>query len=156
LPTDADVNAQVDTALSDIGLDHLLSASVTGTDVTDDSIIAKLVSKNATADWDDFSNTTDSLQAIYDKINALNNLSTSDVNAEVLDVLDTDTFSELASVPGASPTLSQAIRWLYLLARNKITQTSTAQSVKADDASTEVASATVGDDGTTATRGEWS
>ena len=63
----ADVNAQCDTALSDIGLDHLLSASVVGTDVTDNSVIAKLVSASATADWDDFINTTDSLQAIRDR-----------------------------------------------------------------------------------------
>jgi len=64
----SDVNAEVDTALSDIGLDHLISASVTGTDITDDSIIAKLVSKSATADWDNFDNTTDSLQAIRDAL----------------------------------------------------------------------------------------
>jgi len=146
----------VDTALSDIGLDHLLSASVTGTDVTDDSIIAKLVSKNATADWDDFSNTTDSLQAIYDKINALNNLSTSDVNAEVLDVLDTDTFSELASVPGATSTLVDKLTWVFMLARNKMTQTNTTQKVFADDESTQVGSAAVDDDGTTFTKGEYS
>lgn len=63
----AQVNAEVDTALADIGLDHLVSASVTGTDVTDDSIIARLVSSSATADWDDFVNTTDSLQAIRDR-----------------------------------------------------------------------------------------
>ena len=67
LITEAEVNAQVDLALSDIGLDHLLSASVTGTDITDNSIVAKLVSKEATADWDDFNNTTDSLQAIRDR-----------------------------------------------------------------------------------------
>jgi len=63
-----DVNAEVDTALSDIGLDHLISASVAGTDITDNSIIAKLVSKSATADWDDFDNTTDSLEAIRDAL----------------------------------------------------------------------------------------
>lgn len=62
----ADVNAQVDTALSDIGLDHLVSASVAGTDITDNSIIAKMVSKETIADWDDFVNTTDSLQALRD------------------------------------------------------------------------------------------
>jgi hypothetical protein len=57
----------VDARLEAIGLDHLLSASVTGTDVTDDSLFAMLVSKEATADWDDFVNTTDSLQAIRDR-----------------------------------------------------------------------------------------
>ncbi len=62
----AEVNAQVDTALSDIGLDHLLSAAVVGTDVVDNSVVAYLVSSAATADWDTFVNTTDSLQAIRD------------------------------------------------------------------------------------------
>jgi len=63
----ADVNSEVDTALADIGLDHLVGASVTGTDVVDNSIVAKLVSKSGTADWDDFDNTTDSLEAIRDR-----------------------------------------------------------------------------------------
>lgn len=63
----ADVNAEVDTALSDIGLDHLLSASVTGTDVANNSVVAKLVSSSGTADFDDYDNTTDSLQAIRDR-----------------------------------------------------------------------------------------
>ena len=63
----ADVNAEVDTALVDIGLDHLLAASVTGTDVTDNSVIAKLVSKSATADWDSYTKTTDAMEAIRDR-----------------------------------------------------------------------------------------
>ena len=63
----AQVNAEVDTALSDIRLDHLLAAAVVGADVVDDSVIAKLVSAGATADWDTFVNTTDALQAIRDR-----------------------------------------------------------------------------------------
>ena len=63
----AAVNAEVDTALTDIGLDHLVSAAVVGADVVDNSIMAKLVSSQATADWDDFVNTTDALQAIRDR-----------------------------------------------------------------------------------------
>ena len=62
----AEVNTQVDLGLSDIGLDHLIAASVTGTDITDNSIIARMVSKSATADWDSFDNTTDALEAIAD------------------------------------------------------------------------------------------
>lgn len=49
------------------GLDHLVAASVAGTDVVDNSIFAKIVSSSATADWDTFVNTTDSLQAVRDK-----------------------------------------------------------------------------------------
>jgi hypothetical protein len=63
----ASINAEADTALSDLGLDHLVSAPVTGTDVTDNSIIAKLASSAATADWDTYVNTTDALQAIRDR-----------------------------------------------------------------------------------------
>lgn len=63
---DAEVQSECNDALVALGLDHLVSAAVTGTDVTDNSIFAYIVSKSATADWDDFDNTTDSLQAITD------------------------------------------------------------------------------------------
>jgi len=62
------INAEVDTALVDIGLDHLLSAAVIGADVTDNSIFAKLVSKSATASWLTFNNTVDSLEAHHDYV----------------------------------------------------------------------------------------
>ena len=64
---DAEVQSECNDALVAIGLDHIVSASVTGSDIVDDSIIAKLVSKESTADWDDFDNTTDSLQGIRDR-----------------------------------------------------------------------------------------
>lgn len=64
----AEVNTEVDTALSDIGLNYLISSAVTGANVTDNSIIAYLVSKSATADWDSFNNTTDSLEALSDSV----------------------------------------------------------------------------------------
>lgn len=58
--------ANTNTGLVAQGLDHLLSAAVIGADVTDNSIFAYLVSKSATADWDNFVNTTDSMQAQRD------------------------------------------------------------------------------------------
>jgi len=64
---DAEIQSECADALVAIGLDHLVSASVAGSDVTDNSIVAKLVSKESTADWDDFVNTTDSLQAVRDR-----------------------------------------------------------------------------------------
>ncbi|MEE9612882.1 MAG: hypothetical protein V3W19_16635, partial [Desulfatiglandales bacterium] len=48
------------------GLDHLVQTSVIGDDVADNSIIARFVSSAATADWDTFVHTTESLQAIRD------------------------------------------------------------------------------------------
>jgi hypothetical protein len=78
-----------------------------------------------------------------------------DVNAEVVDALSTDTYAEPAAVPAATATLAAKVGWLAALARNKVTQTATEQTVLADDGTTEVATATVSDDGTTYTRGEF-
>lgn len=64
---DAEVQSEVDDALIAKGLDHLVFTSVTGTDIADNSIIAKMVSKSATADWDSFANTTDALEALRDR-----------------------------------------------------------------------------------------
>jgi hypothetical protein len=78
-----------------------------------------------------------------------------EVNAEVLDVLQTDTFAELASIPGATSSLKDKLTFLFMLARNQLEQTATASTLRADDTTTSVGASTVADDGTTATKGEW-
>lgn len=78
-----------------------------------------------------------------------------DVNTEVLDVLNTDTFAEPGqAAPAATATLVAKIGYLYKFLRNKKTQTATTLSVFADDASTVDQKATISDDGTTFTHGE--
>lgn len=62
----AQINSECDASMVTYGLDHLVQASVTGSDVADNSIIARLASKASTADWDTFNNTTDSLEALRD------------------------------------------------------------------------------------------
>lgn len=81
-------------------------------------------------------------------------VTTAQVNAEVLDVLQTDTFAELAAVPAATSSLKDKLTWLFQWARNKSTQTSTQRKLYADDASTVISTETVSDDGTTYTKGE--
>lgn len=78
-----------------------------------------------------------------------------DVNAEVLDVLVTDVFAEPATVPAATASLKDKIGWQAVLARNKITQTATTQTVRNDGDSGTIGAATVSDNGTTATRDEF-
>lgn len=85
----ADVNAQCDAAIETYGLDHLVSASVTGTDVANNSIMARIVSASATADWDDFVQTTDSLQALRDHIGDGTNLTEAGGDGDHLTVLAT-------------------------------------------------------------------
>lgn len=67
----ADVNAEVDTALSDIALDRFFKTVVVGADVVNGSVISKLVSKATPPDWDTFDHATDSLEALSDAINLL-------------------------------------------------------------------------------------
>ena len=64
----AAINVEADTALVDIGLDHLVAVAAGGLDVTNNSIMAQLVSKSAPADWDSYVSTTDSLQAQRDEM----------------------------------------------------------------------------------------
>lgn len=78
-----------------------------------------------------------------------------EVNAEMLDVLVTDTFAELSGVPAATASLADKIAWICMLARNQGTQTSTTKTLLADDTTTPVATSTINDDGTTFTRGEF-
>ncbi len=79
-----------------------------------------------------------------------------EVNAEVDDVLSTDTQAMPGQEnPSATPTLVKAIMFLYKRFRDKYTQTSTEGKLMADDATTVDQKCTVSDDGTTFTRGEW-
>lgn len=226
------VETGVNNSLVALGLDHLVGAAVTGTDVVDNSIVAKMVSKSATADWDSFVNTTDALEAIRDKetdietdtaeigaagagltaidlpnqtmdivgnitgnlsgsvgsvtgsvgsvtghtpqtgdsfarlgapagasvsadIAALNDLSAAQVNAEVVDALNTDTYAEPGQgAPAATTTLANKIGYLYKFLRNRKTQTATTLSIYADDGTTVDQKATISDDATTYDHGE--
>jgi hypothetical protein len=78
------------------------------------------------------------------------------VNAEVVDVLTVDTYAELAAVPAATSTILAKLNWLFLRARNKVTETATTQTVYDDAGTGAVATSTISDDGTTLTRGEYS
>jgi len=89
-------------------------------------------------------------------VSGLNDLSAAQVNAEVLDVMNTDTFAEPGSVPAATATAFAKLGWLYALARNKMTQTSTTQTLRNDADSGDVGTSTHSDSAGTYTRGEWS
>ena len=77
------------------------------------------------------------------------------VNAQVLDVLNVDTFAEPGQeAPAATTTIIKKLGYIFKFARNKLTATSTTVSIFADDAATVDQKSTVSDDGTTFTRGE--
>lgn len=65
------------------------------------------------------------------------------------------TDNEPASVPSANAAMSAKLSWLFLLARNRIIQSSTQQIVYADDGTTEVGTSIQSADNISYTRGEF-
>lgn len=82
-------------------------------------------------------------------------ISASATAADNVEVAFASTLAEEAAVPAANAPIWTKLNFLFLKARNKITQTATTQIVKADDGTTTVATSTVSDDATTFTRGEF-
>lgn len=89
------------------------------------------------------------------KADSLGTTAKADVNAEVLDVLNVDTFTQPSAAPAATTTLRAMIGWLFTLQRNENRQTSGLRSVRNDANSANIATAVVSDDGTTAKREKW-
>jgi hypothetical protein len=87
-------------------------------------------------------------------LSGLNDLSAAQVNAEVVDVLSVDTFAELTAPPAATSSLKDKITWLFMYARNKVTQTATQRKVYRDDTTTVAGTSATSDNGTTFTKGE--
>jgi len=82
-------------------------------------------------------------------------ISLANINAEMVDVLFTDTDAEPAQgAPGATISLADKIGFLYKAWRNRSNQTATTYQLFNDDASTVDHKATVSDDATTAEKGE--
>ena len=88
-------------------------------------------------------------------LDALNDISPAQVKAEVVDALTADTYAEPGSPPAATASLKDKIGWNAVLSRNKITQTSSTQTLRNDADAGDIGTAAVSDDGTTATRDEW-
>lgn len=86
------------------------------------------------------------------------NLSGTDIQTVANGALTSAKFGSLtapSAVPGAAPSLFDAIAWLFTLGRNKITQTATTQLLRNDGDSATIGTSTVSDDGTTFTRGKF-
>lgn len=84
----------------------------------------------------------------------LSTLTAANVNAEVVDALSVDTYAELSAPPAATSSLKDKITWLFMYARNKVTQTALARTLYRDDTTTVAGTSATSDNGTTFTKGE--
>jgi hypothetical protein len=78
------------------------------------------------------------------------------LNAEVVDALITDTYTEPGTgAPPATASLEEKISWLYAFWRNKSLTTATLLTMRNDADDADVCKATLSDDGTTFTKTEY-
>jgi len=85
-------------------------------------------------------------------------LGPAEVNAEIVDVMKTDTMTQSTLCPQEAPpvnaTIEEAIAYLYKAWRNRSTQTADTYSLYADNTTTQDQKATVSDNATIADKGE--
>lgn len=91
-------------------------------------------------------------------VDSLNTQAKADVNAEVKDVMETDTQSEPTGVPLANSSFKEKIGWIFSRFRNKQTfvKSTGVERVYADDSVTTLGTSTDTDDGSTFTKGKMS
>lgn len=146
------VQAEAAAALAAINLDHLLFSAVDtnfANTVHLDSVVGYLADNGTSASFD---RTTDSLEAMNNRAIQQSTTLNSIINAT--DSL-TNVDLEVSSVPAASSTMMARVGWLFALARNRILQTATEQTLRNDDDDADIATASTSDDGTTFERGPW-
>ena len=106
---------------------------------------------------DDVENLNATIGALGAGLTAIGGFSTTakgQINTEVVDVLRTDTATELSGVPAASPNLHAMVQFVYMKIRNKETQTATVATIN-NDAGSAIGTSTTSDDATTYTKGEY-
>ncbi len=77
-----------------------------------------------------------------------------DVNAEMVDVLTTDTYAEPTEPPGDNASIEERTAWTYMMARRKLNQTNDTQTLY-DANGDPIATADVVKSSTDVTRDEW-
>ncbi len=120
----ADINAEVDTGITDAAL-----ATAANLETVDTNVDAILI---------------DTASTIPSQITGLNDISAANVNTEVVDVMRTDLIPNAVNTDGTMPTIAQAI-YLILQALTEHSVSGTTDTIKAVDGSTTLATVTLSD-----------
>jgi len=89
-------------------------------------------------------------------VSSRSTVTTAQVNAEVVDVVRTDVTTEMGQgAPPATPTMEEMMAYIYFRLRNKCTTTADEDAMWDNAGTTKLVKATITDDGTTLTKGEY-
>ena len=159
LPTAAEIQIAITGGAYDLDTDangRIRIVDGTGTGELDTAL--GLVKISGTIQTLDSLNTAQIVEhdATQAAIAALNNISTAQVNAEVVDALNVDTYAEPGQgAPGATISLAAKLNWLYTSWRNKKDNNGTVTNLYADNGTTVVSKQNTSESGGTVTKAEW-
>lgn len=132
--------------VTEIASTGMYTLELIAAELNHDMVMVKLTATGAADTVYILDMTTNDIDDIATDIAALNDISTSDVNAQVVGVIRTDTVAEPAQgAPPATTTLQKKIDYLYTVLRNKQKSNATTITIYADDGTTELMRTTVSD-----------
>jgi hypothetical protein len=146
-----DPYTRVAAALEAIHLDHLFAVAATGAEVANNSLWAKLHDSESTADCSNYDHTERSLEAIGTYAQSLDEVDVPQLLARI-----PENFPEPTGVPAANASFVEKLSWLFALARNKITQSTSTQTLRNDADDANIGTSTHSDNGSEYTRSKWS
>ena len=150
--TDAITAAKI--ATDAIGASEIAADSIGASELQTDAIGSLEIANNAIDSSEIATDSIGSAQIAAAAIGTSEFAAEADINAEMLDVLNVDTFAEPAACPTATASLQAKISFLAALARNKLTQTATTFTLRNDADSASICASTTSDTGSLFTRGE--
>lgn len=137
-------------AVPNVNVSTITDGAITSADFASGAITADAIATNAIGD-NELNITGSEFSAI-----PWNASWDAEVQSEVVDAINVDTYTELTSCPAATASFKTMLQYLYMLGRNKFTQTATTGTLLRDDGSTGLCTFTDSDAAGTFTRGEGS
>lgn len=151
----ADAIGASEIATDAIGAAEIAANAITSSEIADSSIDAGAIAADAIGASEIAADAITSSELAASAVTEIQTgLATpADVNAQVLDVLATDTFAELSAMPSVTPTIVDMLRFVYQNNAFKKDRVSALQQLYKANGSTVLAEFPVSTDGTTTTFG---
>jgi hypothetical protein len=92
---------------------------------------------------------------ITGSIDSLGATAKTDVYNQIIQALATDTYAELTSCPASTASFATMLRYIYMISRNKLTQSTTTQTLLRNDDTTALCTSAVADSSGVFTRGRF-
>lgn len=150
----ATVDSNVDAILADTADMQPKLGTPAGASISADIASVKTDTGSIEADTQDLQTQIGTAGAGLTDLGGMSTGMKAEVNAEVLDVMETDAISEPSQgIPSATPSMKEILAYFWMAFRNQGTATSAQMTIASDDG-TVLAKATLSDNGTTFTKSE--